>query len=196
MACTIDLRFLDEGFGGKTYKRKREQEALINSATTTADASMEIDAPPAKRSAIPSTDNPEKPVAVGKPTYDGVIAGKVSGRNWKQPRKHRASAKQVSKRGTGYEERQKDKEIKKAYRERKDELKEEIRKNKAEKRKMKEEREKRKKENKLRTGTKLQRITNPKTLKKISKSRDRKMLKVVPDELFNNNKKKNANKKD
>ncbi|KAJ6338855.1 hypothetical protein OIU76_008339 [Salix suchowensis] len=196
MACTIDLRFLDEGFGGKTYKRKREQEALINSATTTADASMEIDAPPAKRSAIPSTDNPEKPVAVGKPTYDGVIAGKVSGRNWKQPRKHRASAKQVSKRGTGYEERQKDKEIKKAYRERKDELKEEIRKNKAEKRKMKEEREKRKKENILRTGTKLQRITNPKTLKKISKSRDRKMLKVVPDELFNNNKKKNASKKD
>ncbi|KAJ6710864.1 hypothetical protein OIU74_011682 [Salix koriyanagi] len=196
MACTIDLRFLDEGFGGKTYKRKREQEALINTATTTADASMEIDAPPAKRSAIPSTDNPEKPVAVGKPTYDGVIAGKVSGRNWKQPRKHRASAKQVSKRGTGYEERQKDKEIKKAYRERKDELKEEIRKNKAEKRKMKEEREKRKKENILRTGTKLQRITNPKTLKKISKSRDRKMLKVVPDELFNNNKKKNASKKD
>lgn len=196
MACTIDLRFLDEGFGGKTYKRKREQEALINSATTTADASMEIDAPPAKRSAIPSTDNPEKPVAVGKPTYDGVIAGKVSGRNWKQPRKHRASAKQVSKRGTGYEERQKDKEIKKAYRERKDELKEEIRKNKVEKRKMKEEREKRKKENILRTGTKLQKITNPKTLKKISKSRDRKMLKVVPDELFNNNKKKNANKKD
>ncbi|KAG5252124.1 translation initiation factor IF [Salix suchowensis] len=195
MACTIDLRFLDEGFGGKTYKRKREQEALINSATTTADASMDIDAPPAKRSAIPSTDNPEKPVAVGKPTYDGVIAGKVSGRNWKQPRKHRASAKQVSKRGTGYEERQKDKEIKKAYRERKDELKEEIRKNKAEKRKMKEEREKRKKENILRTGTKLQRITNPKTLKKISKSRDRKMLKVVPDELFNNNK-KNASKKD
>ncbi|KAB5569701.1 hypothetical protein DKX38_003494 [Salix brachista] len=127
MACTIDLRFLDEGFGGKTYKRKREQEALINTATTTADASMEIDAPPAKRSAIPSTDNPEKPVAVGKPTYDGVIAGKVSGRNWKQPRKHRASAKQ---------------------------------------------------ENILRTGTKLQKITNPKTLKKISKSRDRKMLKM------------------
>ncbi|KAF9688345.1 hypothetical protein SADUNF_Sadunf02G0187900 [Salix dunnii] len=196
MACTIDLRFLDEGFGGKTYKRKREQEALINTATTTADASMEIDAPPAKRSAIPSTDNPEKPVAVGKPTYDGVIAGKVSGRNWKQPRKHRASAKQVSKRGTGYEERQKEKEIKKAYRERKDELKEEIRKNKAEKRKMKEEREKRKKENILRSGTKLQKITNPKTLKKISKSRDRKLLKVVPDELFNSNKKKNANKKD
>ncbi|KAJ6403849.1 hypothetical protein OIU84_012112 [Salix udensis] len=196
MACTLDLRFLDEGFGGKTYKRKREQEALINSATTTADALMEIDAPPAKRSAIPSADNPEKPVAVGKPTYDGVIAGKVSGRNWKQPRKHRASAKQVSKRGTGYEERQKDKEIKKAYRERKDELKEEIRKNKVEKRKMKEEREKRKKENILRTGTKLQKITNPKTLKKISKSRDRKKLKVVPDELFNNNNKKNANKKD
>ena len=61
---------------------------------------------------------------------------------------------------------------------------------------MKEEREKRKKENILRSGTKLQKITNPKTLKKISKSRDRKMLKVVPDELFNNNKKKNANKKD
>jgi rRNA-processing protein CGR1 len=42
----------------------------------------------------------------------------------------------------------------------------------------------------------LQKITNPKTLKKIAKSKDRKMLKVVPDELVNNNKKKNANKKD
>ncbi|KAI5599682.1 hypothetical protein POPTR_002G237000v4 [Populus trichocarpa] len=198
MACTIDLRFLDEGFGGKTYKRKREHEALqlITTETTTADASMEIDAPPAKRSAIPSTDNPDKPVAVGKPTYDGVIAGKVSGRNWKQPRKQRASAKQVSKRGTNFEERQKEKEIKKAYRERKNELKEEIRKNKVEKRKMREEREKRKQENILRSGTKLQKITNPKTLKKIAKSKDRKMLKVVPDELVNNNKKKNANKKD
>jgi rRNA-processing protein CGR1 len=65
-----------------------------------------------------------------------------------------------------------------------------------EKRKMREEREKRKQENILRSGTKLQKITNPKTLKKIAKSKDRKMLKVVPDELVNNNKKKNANKKD
>jgi rRNA-processing protein CGR1 len=65
-----------------------------------------------------------------------------------------------------------------------------------EKRKMREEREKRKQENILRSGTKLQKITNPKTLKKIAKSKDRKLLKVVPDELVNNNKKKNANKKD
>jgi rRNA-processing protein CGR1 len=110
MACTIDFRRLDEGFGGKTYKRKREEEALQLTATT--DASMEIDAPAAKRTAIPSSDNPDTPVAVGKPTYDGVIAGKVSGRKWKQPRKQRASAKQVSKRGTRYEEREREKEIK------------------------------------------------------------------------------------
>jgi rRNA-processing protein CGR1 len=190
MACTIDFRRLDEGFGGKTYKRKREEEALQLTATT--DASMEIDAPAAKRTAIPSSDNPDKPVAVGKPTYDGVIAGKVSGRKWKQPRKQRASAKQVSKRGTRYEEREREKEIKKAYRERKNELKEEIRKNKVEKRKMREEREKRKQENILKSGTKLQKITNPKTLKKIAKSKDRKLLKVVPDDLVNK-KRKNSN---
>ena len=197
MACTIDFRRLDEGFGGKTYKRKREEEALqlIATATATTDASMEIDAPAAKRTAIPSLDNPDKPVAVGKPTYDGVIAGKVSGRKWKQPRKQRAAAKHVSKRGTRYEEREREKEIKKAYSERKNELKEEIRKNKAEKRKMREEREKRKQENILKSGTKLQKITNPKTLKKIAKSKDRKLLKVVPDDLVNK-KRKNSNKED
>jgi rRNA-processing protein CGR1 len=98
----------------------------------------------------------------------------------------------VSKRGTRYEERAREKEIKKAYRERKNELKEEIRKNKVEKRKMREEREKRKQENILKSGTKLQKITNPKTLKKIAKSKDRKLLKVVPDDLVNK-KRKNSN---
>ncbi|CAK7348111.1 unnamed protein product [Dovyalis caffra] len=197
MACTIDFRRLDEGFGGKTYKRKREEEALQLAATVTAttDALMEIDAPPAKRSAIASSDNPDMPVAVGKPTYDGVIAGKVSGRKWKQPRKQRASAKHVSKRGMSYEEREREKEIKKAYRERKNELKEEIRNHKVEKRKMRQEREKRKQENILKSGTKLQKITNPKTLKKIAKSKDRKLLKVVPDDLVNR-KKKSTNKND
>lgn len=50
------------------------------------------------------------------------------------------------------------------------------------------EREKKKKENILKSGTKLQKITNPKTLKKIAKSKDRKLLKVVPDEFVNGGK--------
>ncbi|KAL6507252.1 hypothetical protein OROGR_023447 [Orobanche gracilis] len=197
MACTIDFRRLDEGFGGKTFKRKRsEQEAeklrLLNpSSEPQQDDSMDIDnvePPPSKRQAVESSSDPNKP-SFGKPTYDGVIAGKVSGRKWKEVRTHRASAVHVSKKGTTAELRMKEKEMKKAYRERMNELKEEIRQNKQEKRMRREEREKKKKENILRSGTKLQKITNPKTLKKIAKSKNKKLLKVVPDDVFN--KKKN-----
>ncbi|XWS40520.1 hypothetical protein CRYUN_Cryun17cG0002200 [Craigia yunnanensis] len=65
------------------------------------------------------------------------------------------------------------------------ELKEEIRQNKIEKRKKREEREKKKKENILRSGTKFQKISNPNTLKKIAKSKQKKLLQVVPDEFVN-----------
>ncbi|KAL4376999.1 hypothetical protein GQ457_02G012870 [Hibiscus cannabinus] len=192
MACTIDFRRLDEGFGGKTYKRKRQESQIaadianVNDPTD-APASMDVDdscPPPAKRSAVPSSDDPNKPT-FGQPTYDGVIAGRVSGRNWKQPRKQRASAKHVSVKRPSLEERERQKEIKKAYRERVNELKEEIRQNKVEKRKKREEREKKKKENILRSGTKFQKITNPNTLKKIAKSKQKKLLQVVPDEFIN-----------
>ncbi|CAO2828676.1 unnamed protein product [Amaranthus hypochondriacus] len=185
MACTIDFRRLDEGFGGKTYKRKRESQSLLSEPAQN-DSSMEVDNqndnPPAKRTAIASSDDPNKPV-FGRPTYDGVIAGRVSGRNWKQPRKHRSSAMAVSRKPVSLEQRMREKELKKAYKERKEELKEEIRNHKIEKRKQREEREKKKQENILKSGTKLQKITNPKTLKKIAKSKDRKLLKVVPDNL-------------
>ncbi|GFQ00798.1 hypothetical protein PHJA_002223700 [Phtheirospermum japonicum] len=189
MACTIDFRRLDEGFGGKTFKRKRsEQEAdklqLLNpSLNDDGDESMDVDTVPStKRQAVASASDPNKP-SFGRPTYDGVIAGRVSGRNWKEVRTHRASAVHVSKKGTTAEQRKKEKEIKKAYKERMNELKEEIRKNKEEKRRRREEREKKKKENILRSGTKLQKITNPNTLKKIAKSKQRKLLKVVPDDV-------------
>lgn len=190
MACTIDFRCLDEGFGGKTYKRKRE--AQVNNDVDDGNngdgggASMDIDdtcPPPAKRSALPSFDDPNKPV-FGKPSYDGVIAGKVSGRKWKQPRKNRASAVHVTRKGTTFEQREREKQLKKAYKERMTELKEEIRLNKVEKRKKREEREKKKQENILKSGTKLQVISNPKTLKKIAKSKQRKQLKVVPDDML------------
>lgn len=186
MACTIDFRRLDEGFGGKTYKRKRELQSQPQN-----DSSMEVEEnddnqinnPPAKRAAIASSDDPNKPI-FGKATYDGVIAGRVSGRNWKQPRKHRSSSMAVSRKPQSLEQRMREREVKKAYKERKEELKEEIRSHKIEKRKMKEEREKKKEENILRSGTKLQKITNPKTLKKIAKSKQRKQLKVVSDDLL------------
>lgn len=188
MACTIDFRRLDEGFGGKTFKRKRsEQEAdklqILN--PTPVDESMDVDTvdPPSKRQAVQSSDDPNKP-SFGRSTYDGVIAGKVSGRKWKEVRTSRASAVHVKK-GTTVEQRMKEKEIKKAYKERINELKEEIRQNKQEKRRRREEREKKKQENVLKSGTKLQKITNPKTLKKIAKSKQRKLLKVVPDDVVN-----------
>ena len=91
---------------------------------------MEIDEasqPVAKRSAVASEGNPDKPI-IGKPSYDGVISGRVSDRKWKQTMKHRASTTQVRK-GLNFEERKK-KEIKKAYKERITELKETIRQNK------------------------------------------------------------------
>ncbi|KAK7336154.1 hypothetical protein VNO77_16687 [Canavalia gladiata] len=191
MACTIDFRCLDEGFGGKTYKRKREQQTqpqhhaddVINDNGATSMDTDDALPPPAKRSALPSSDNPDKPV-FGQPSYDGVIAGKVSGRKWKQARERRASAVQVSRKGTTFEERARQKMIKKAYKERMTELKEEIRLNKVEKRKKREEREKKKQENIIRSGTKFQKITNPNTLKRIAKSKQRKQLRVVPDELL------------
>lgn len=187
MASTIDFRYLDEGLGGPKNKRKRSEgdDANTTTAATDASSSMEIDAalPSSKRQAVSSSENPDKP-AYGRPTYDGVIAGKASGRKWKQPRKHRSSALQVSRKGTTFEQRAREKEIKKAYTERMNELKEAIRQNKIEKRRKREEREKKKQENILRSGTKLQKITNPKTLQKIAKSKDRKRLKVVPDDMF------------
>ncbi|MQL95316.1 hypothetical protein Taro_027983 [Colocasia esculenta] len=188
MACTLDFRFLDEGIGGQRNKRKR--------VVSDGAEGMDLDAaaagsgegnplPPSKRPALPSLEDPDKPASFGRPTYDGVIAGKVSGRKWKQVRQQRASAVRVSRRGKSLEERTKEKEIKRAFQERVKELKEEIRQSKVEKRKRREEREKKKKENILRSGTKLQKITNPKTLQKIAKSKQRKQLRVVDDELVN-----------
>ncbi|KAL5793492.1 hypothetical protein ACOSP7_002086 [Xanthoceras sorbifolium] len=193
MACTIDFRNLDEGFGGKTYKRKRqESEAQALATSNTEDhASMDVDAdtcpPAAKRSAIASADDPNKPT-FGQPTYDGVIAGKASGRKWKQARTHRSSAAKVSLRRTSWEERGKEKLVKKAYKERMNELKEEIRNNKIQKRKKREESKKKKEENILKSGTKFQVISNKNTLKKIAKSKDKKLLKVVPDSFVKNKK--------
>ncbi|WOL11327.1 hypothetical protein Cni_G20089 [Canna indica] len=188
MACTLDFRRLDEGLGGQKNKRKRPEAGSDGGGGS---ESMDVDSlsaaalpPPAKRPALPSAEDPEKP-AFGRPTYDGVIAGRVSGRKWKQPRSQRASAAAISRHRPSLELRNKEKELKRAYKERMSELKEEIRRNKEEKRKQREEREKRKQENTLRSGTKLQKITNPKTLKKIAKSKQRNQLKVVPDELLN-----------
>lgn len=183
MASTLDFRFLDEGLGGERNKKRKRDLSDVPESMDLDDAAER----PSKFSAIPSGD-PNKP-AFGQPTYDGVIAGRASGRKWKQPRVQRASAKAVTLRPKSFELRAKEKEVKKAYKERIEELKEEIRRNKQEKRKKREEREKKKKENILRTGTKFQKITNPKTLKKIAKSKEKKLLKLVPDDVLSGGKK-------
>ncbi|KAK4363917.1 hypothetical protein RND71_015275 [Anisodus tanguticus] len=182
--CTVYFRCVDEGLGGKTYKRKR--------AGTEAAMEVEEDIPTRdyKRQAVTSAEDPNKPI-LGRPTYDGLMAGRVSGRNWKQPRKHRSSAVKVSVEGKPLDQRIKEKERKKAYKERINDLKEEIRHNKVDKRKQREEREKRKQENILRSGTKVQKITNLNTLKKITKSKQRNQLKVVSDEHLNGGNKNN-----
>lgn len=181
MACTIDFRYLDDGYGDVKKKRKRHDQPLPMDLDDDDDGGGAAHRP-TKRQAIPSSSDPSKP-SFGRPTYDGVIAGKVSGRKWKQPRPQRSSAMRVSRKGADFEQRARQKEVKRAYRERMEELKEDIRKNKVEKRKRREERVKKKEENIMKSGTKLQVITNPKTLKKIAKSKRRKDLKVVPDEM-------------
>nr|GEW85873.1 hypothetical protein [Tanacetum cinerariifolium] len=187
MACTIDFRNLDEGFGGKTFKRKRaeqqhQQDLIMNPNMDIEEEDDVITQPSSKRQAISSTEQPNKPI-YGAPTYDGIIAGKVSGRKWKQPKTQRSSAVRVSLKKSTHEERSKSKENKKAFKERITELKEEIRNNKIDKRKKKEEREKRKKENVMKSGMKLQVISNPKTLMKIAKSKKRKLLKKLPESV-------------
>ncbi|KAK2999149.1 hypothetical protein RJ639_023597 [Escallonia herrerae] len=104
---------------------------------------MDVDPPSSKRQVVPSDADPNKPV-FRNTTYDGVIAGKVSGWKWKQVRTRRSSSSKVSLKGSTFKQRAKDKEIKRAYKERITELKEEIRTNKVEK-----------KENILKSGDQL-----------------------------------------
>ncbi|KAJ6845689.1 uncharacterized protein M6B38_286175 [Iris pallida] len=177
MACTLDFRRLHEGLGGQRNKHKREPEPEPDAALHRRRPAL------LEAGRTPLRIRPVEARPHDRPTYDGVIVERVSCQKWKQVCAQRASAACVSRRSTTLEVRNKEKEMKKAYRERMNDLKEEIRTNKVEKRKKREEREKRKKENILKSGTKLQKITNPKTLKKISKSKERKLLKVVPDEM-------------
>ncbi|BBN10937.1 rRNA-processing protein CGR1 [Marchantia polymorpha subsp. ruderalis] len=177
VANPIDFRFLDEGLGGPLNnpknKRKRREDEEERAAEESA---MEI-VQPAKKAAIGgATDS--KPV-YGKPTYDGTLAGKVSGRKWKQPKTCRAAALKVTGRKSTLEELNRTREIKKAYKARMHELKEQIRLNKRAKREQVELRKKIKHENEIRSQP-VQRITNPKTLKKMSK-KQRKLLRVIPD---------------
>ncbi|MCO5548536.1 hypothetical protein L7F22_001996 [Adiantum nelumboides] len=180
MASQLDFRRLDEGLGGQRNKRKRVVEERQEEEGGGDGADMEIEdfSPSAKRLAI-AGDGDERPI-FGRPTYDGTIAGKVSGRKWKNPKSARTSSIKVSLKKPSLEQRNRQREIKKAYKERMGELKEQIRQSKINKRKAKEEREKRKKENVARTGTVYQKITNPKKLKNMSK-KQKKLLKVLPD---------------
>eukprot|EP00271_Cylindrocystis_brebissonii_P003051 TRINITY_DN1379_c0_g1_i1.p2 TRINITY_DN1379_c0_g1~~TRINITY_DN1379_c0_g1_i1.p2 ORF type:complete len:187 (+),score=60.97 TRINITY_DN1379_c0_g1_i1:489-1049(+) len=184
MASMIDFRFMDEGLR-KGKKRAREQEAAEEKEQAAiAEAAERGDAvPSAKRIAVPMDEDSDRPMArpapFSRPTYDGVIAGKVSGRGWKDVKTSRASSMKVKAgKPLSLERKQAEREAKKLYRARVAELKEEIRSNKVEKRKAAVERKKKKEENVLKSGTLLQKITNPKKLKNMSK-KQKKALKVV-----------------
>eukprot|EP00250_Pteridium_aquilinum_P015856 c22804_g1_i1 orf=78-641(+) len=187
MASQLDFRRLDEGLGGQRNKRKRAAEEKPEEGGSDGGKedlqTMEIDEeglclPSAKRAAI-ANNGEDRPV-FGRPTYDGTIAGKLSGRKWKNPKSARTSSIKVSLKKPSLEQRNVQREIKKAYKERMTELKEQIRQNKISKRKAKQEREKRKKENEARTGTVYQKVSNPKKLKNMSK-KQKKMLRVIPE---------------
>ncbi|XP_024542607.1 rRNA-processing protein CGR1-like [Selaginella moellendorffii] len=168
-AAPLDFRFLDEGLGGaKNKKRKRDADQ--------AAMDVEEQRQEEKRQAMDEGDS--RPV-YGKPSYDGVIAGKVSGRKWKEVKTCRASALRVSVKGSSLEERAKAKRIAAEFRERKQQLKEQIRANKVDKRKRLEEYKKRKEENVKKSGLKLQKVTNLKKLQKMSKREKKKLVTVA-----------------
>ncbi|XP_031091012.1 uncharacterized protein LOC115996009 [Ipomoea triloba] len=135
MACTIDFRCLDEGFGGRTYKRKRAEKEAPGDVSEEDATSVKVE----KENVLGDGVIAGKVKNLrryresvlgdvsGKATYDSVIARKVLGRKWKQARTHMSSAVQVSQKGKTLEQRMKENEIKKAYKERMNELKEEIR---------------------------------------------------------------------
>ncbi|CAI5953806.1 unnamed protein product [Closterium sp. NIES-64] len=180
--------FLDEGTGGDKKRKRQKDEREAKAAEAEAAAAdqpgdMAIDddgadgQPSAKRQAVPMADDENRP-SFGRPSYDGVIAGKASGRKWKTVRTTRSSALRVTgRKEVSLEEKRRQRELKKAYRERKEELKEEIRSNKQAKRAAAQEKQRRKEENALK-GAVLQRITNPKTIKKMSKKQRQSLVKV------------------
>lgn len=177
MASVIDFRHLDEGLGGAKRKRKRQEEEEAEAAAVEVMDTAAETRHASKRAAVAGNDE-NKPV-YGRPTYDGVLAGKVSGRKWKANKSTRTSAlRQVGRKST-LEERNREKEVKRAYKERMTELKEQIRTNKVEKRKKAAERTRIKKENEIR-GQTVQKVTNPKTIKKMSK-KQRKSLRPAPN---------------
>ncbi|CAM6021553.1 unnamed protein product [Sphagnum balticum] len=175
MASTVDFRYLDEGFGGQKKKRKREEEEEEDVEGGVGEA-MDIQHSN-KRPAV--AKGGEGKLVYGRPTFDGVMSRKVSGRKWKATTTSRTSALKVVGRKTTLEEKNRLREVKRAYKDRMSELKEQIRSNKVEKRRKVEERKRIKKENELKS-TPVQKITNPKTLKKMSK-KQRNMLRRVSD---------------
>eukprot|EP00850_Spirogloea_muscicola_P025022 SM001998S05393 [mRNA] locus=s1998:903:1592:- [translate_table: standard] len=176
MASMVDFRGLDEGLGGQG-KRKRAREAREDDGEA---AELAAAPPEAKRQAVAMDEDARTP-SYSRPKYDGVIAGKVSGRKHKTPRLHRSSAIKTSlvrARATSLDDKRREKELKKAYRERLAEFKEDVRQQKAAKRKAVEEKRRIKAANQAKSQI-VQKVTNPKTIKKMSK-KERKKLKPAP----------------
>jgi hypothetical protein len=90
MACHLDFRYLDEGLGGERKRREEAEDSM----------DLDGDAPrPSKLRAVPSLLDPSKPTSFGQPTYDGVIAGRVSGRRWKEARLSRGGVAEADPTG-------------------------------------------------------------------------------------------------
>jgi len=106
--------------------------------------------------------------------------GKVSGRGWKAKQAARSSAVAKSRVSTSWEKKMALKAEKKAFQVRKEQLKERVKANKRESRRLAEERKKKKEENEMKSMV-VQRITNPRTVKKMSKKQRDKLVTVSED---------------
>lgn len=163
MAAELDFRGMYEGLRGDR-KRKRAAEE--------AEAAMEVDPRPAPVL-------PEAVPAGKKAKYNSEVGnlGRVSKRNWKAPKARMSSLSKTAVLKTSWDAKMRDKERRKLFLAKKTELKEEQARIKREARLRLEESKKRKEENSRRSAI-LQKVTNPKKLKKMSKKQLSKLRKI------------------
>eukprot|EP00243_Klebsormidium_subtile_P004347 TRINITY_DN18322_c0_g1_i1.p1 TRINITY_DN18322_c0_g1~~TRINITY_DN18322_c0_g1_i1.p1 ORF type:complete len:174 (-),score=40.65 TRINITY_DN18322_c0_g1_i1:206-727(-) len=170
MAAPLDFRHLDEGVGHQKRRKRKAEE-------------WEEEQQAAKRVPVPMEEDTGAVAAVAEEkSYTGTLGGRASGRKWRAAASERTSS--LKRNGTAvlkttWEKKMQLKAQAKAFKERKEVLKETIRSSKQAKRAQVAERKKRKEENELKSLV-VQKITNPKTIKKMKASKkQRKLLRTA-----------------
>jgi len=123
----------------------------------------------------------EEQVLAKKKVKTSSTVGKKSGRSWKAPQVARASSQVKSAQSTSWEEKMKKKRELEMWKRKRAELRNEAKEIANAEKKRRQEKKKRKEENEKRTGMKLQKISNPKKLKNMSKKQFKKVILTTAD---------------